>query len=86
MCVGGYKEEVLTDGAGLLRWEPVAEKLLTLSRGISRACWIKRCISLICCRTRGGTGLQQAMMPCGSLETRTHATRHLGKQPAKPSR
>lgn len=40
----------------------------TLRRGISRACWTRRCNSLICWRTRGGTGLQQAMIPWGSLK------------------
>ncbi|KAL0603443.1 hypothetical protein AAY473_025439 [Plecturocebus cupreus] len=43
---------------------PAVEQLLTLSRGISRACWIKRCISLICCRTRGKQQLKGCQLLC----------------------
>lgn len=39
----------------------------TFRRGISLACCTSKCSSLTCCLTRGGTGLQQAMMPWGSL-------------------
>lgn len=46
----------------------VVQATPTLRRGISRACWMRRCNSLICWRTSGGTGLQQAMMPWGSLK------------------
>lgn len=39
----------------------------TFRRGISLACCTSKCSSLTCCLTSGGTGLQQAMMPWGSL-------------------
>lgn len=40
---------------------------LTLRRGISLACCTSKWSSLTCCLTSGGTGLQQATMPWGSL-------------------
>lgn len=44
-----------------------APSLLTFRRGISLACCTSKWSSLTCCLTSGGTGLQQAMMPWGSL-------------------